>query len=274
MGADMSEHDSHVAHHFDTEKQQFESGKLGMWVFLVTEILLFGGLFCWYAVARANHPVLFAYGHHFLDKNMGAVNTLVLIFSSLTMALAVRNAQIGNRKGTVLMLAITLLCACGFLGIKAVEYNAKWKHGLLWGTKFAPHEEAPPAEAPPAEAPPAEAAEEAAGGAKKVGEEASVIAPAAIGPEGLAPAGGEGEVVAPDEMPKNLHQFFGIYFVMTGLHGLHVLAGMAVIIWLLLRARRGDFSPRYFTPVDLGGLYWHVVDVVWIFLFPLLYLIA
>ena len=255
------DHPAHLAHHFDTPEQQLESGKLGMWIFLMTEILLFGGLFCWYAVYRANHPEIFIYAHRFLDKTLGGINTIVLIFSSLTMAWAVRAAQMGNRKLTVAMLGITFLCACGFLGIKYVEYRHKWHEGLLWGKHYRPQEkvvtgeQAPP---PPAALPPVE------------GEEKSNLAPAATPPEGLSTAAAGAHE---DREPKNVFLFFGIYFVMTGLHGVHVIAGMAVIVWLILKARKGIFTGGYYTPVDLGGLYWHLVDLVWIFLFPLLYLI-
>jgi cytochrome c oxidase subunit 3 len=255
------DHPKHLAHHFDTPEQQYESGKLGMWIFLVTEILLFGGLFCWYAVYRANHPEIFIYAHRFLDKTLGGINTLVLICSSLTMAWAVRSAQLGNRKLTVLMLVITLLCACGFLGIKYVEYEHKWHEGLLWGKNYKPQAEVVGSDetVPP---PTTEPAEE--------GVERSNLEPAGEPPTGLAASSGKKEE---EKEPNNVFLFFGIYFVMTGLHGVHVIAGMAVIVWLLVKAAKGTFVNGYYTPVDLGGLYWHLVDLVWIFLFPLLYLI-
>ena len=129
----MAEHSGHLAHHFETKEQQFDSSKLGMWLFLATEILLFGGLFCAYAVYRANHPEIFVYAHHFLSKTLGGVNTLVLICSSLTMALGVRAAQLGKQKQLITMLFLTLIFAFSFMVIKAVEYEHKWKHGLLWG---------------------------------------------------------------------------------------------------------------------------------------------
>lgn len=265
-----------VAHHYDTAEQQYEAGKLGMWLFLVTEILLFGGLFCWYAIYRAHHPEIFMYAHQYLDKTLGGINTLVLILSSLTMAWAVRNAQIGNQKGLVGMLVITLLCGFGFLGIKYVEYEAKWKHGLLPGRYYAPHEGDEHGDAPAAgtsaETPAPAAAPKADDAKPKAGKDETVIAPSAEGPAGLAPPPAEGTGHG-EEKPKNVHLFFGIYFVLTGLHGVHVIAGMSVIFWLILRARKGHFGPRNFAAVDNGGLYWHLVDLVWIFLFPLLYLI-
>lgn len=266
--ADAQAHNPALAHHFATPEQQRESGKLGMWVFLVTEILLFGGLFVAYAVYRANHPEIFMYAHQFLDRTLGGINTVVLICSSLTMAWAVRAAQLGQRKQLVGLLVATLVFACGFLGIKAVEYEHKWKDGLLWGKNYRPS---------------AEALAHVGGGGAAKAPDVKLLAPAPPdrssipvppdGPAGLAKdTRGKirHEVVA---KPENVHIFFGIYFVMTGLHGLHVLGGMAAIGWILARSLRGDFGPGYFTPVDLVGLYWHLVDLIWIFLFPLLYLI-
>jgi cytochrome c oxidase subunit 3 len=223
----------HLQHHFDTPEQQFDAGKLGIWLFLATEILLFGGLFCAYAIYRGNHPEIFVYAHQFLDKVLGGTNTVILLASSLTMAWAVRAAQLGQRRLLIALLSLTLLGGFGFMGIKYVEYKAKWEHGLLPGTHYAPHDEG--AGSPAAEsAPPAEHG----------------------------------------RRPSNVQIFFGIYFLMTGLHGLHVLAGMGVITWILVRSIQGHFGPAYFTPVDFVGLYWHLVDLIWIFLFPLLYLIS
>jgi cytochrome c oxidase subunit 3 len=227
------EHPPHLQHHFDTSEQQFDAGKLGIWLFLATEILLFGGLFCAYAIYRANHPEIFLYAHQFLDKVLGGTNTVILLCSSLTMAWAVRASQLGQRKLLITLLSLTLLGGFGFMGIKYVEYKAKWEHGLLPGTHFAPHEEA--------------AGSQAEENAK----------PAEHG-----------------KRPSNVQIFFGIYFLMTGLHGLHVLAGMGAITWILVRSIKGHFGPEYFTPVDFVGLYWHLVDLIWIFLFPLLYLIS
>ena len=131
-------HDPHLAHHFDTPQQQFDAGKLGMWLFLVTEILFFSGLFTAYAVYRSNHPEVFLEAHKYLDKVLGAVNTIVLLLSSLTMAWGVRCAQLGRNRGLVWCLTATLMCASLFLGIKAVEYTHKWDLGLYWGKSFAP----------------------------------------------------------------------------------------------------------------------------------------
>ncbi|MDD5562400.1 MAG: cytochrome c oxidase subunit 3 family protein [Thermoanaerobaculaceae bacterium] len=252
-----------VAHHFDNAEQQFESGKLGMWIFLATEILLFGGLFCAYAVYRSNHPEVFIYAHRFLDKTLGAINTAVLICSSFTMALAVRAAQLGRRRQLVGLLGATVALAACFLGIKGLEYEKKWKEGLLWGAHFhAKLAPAPPAL--PQTLPPVPAA---------AGEERSLIPPAAIGPAGLARPGQPAVAEGPEGPPHDVQVFFAVYFLMTGLHGVHVIIGMALLSWMMVRAGRGEFSPGYFTPVDLTGLYWHLVDLIWIFLFPLLYLI-
>ena len=255
-----AERDPHLAHHFESAVQQREAVKLGMWLFLATEILLFGGLFCAYAVYRANHPEIFLYAHRFLDKTLGAVNTAVLICSSFTMALAVRAAQLGRRRSLAGLLAATILLAFVFLGIKGVEYEHKWKEGLLWGRRYHAGEAAAPAVPAPA-VPPAAAGT----------EDRSAIPPAAEGPEGLAKPGPARGI--PEAAPRNVQIFFGVYFLMTGLHGLHVLAGIALLSWMLRRAWRGDFGPSYYAPVDLSGLYWHLVDLIWIYLFPLLYLI-
>jgi len=239
-GAAEHEHPAHVAHHFESAQHEFDAGKLGIWLFLAQEILFFSGVFCAYAVYRSNHPEIFTYAHRFLDVRLGALNTAVLILSSLTAAWAVRAAQLGQKRVLIFNLAATVVLAFVFLGVKSVEYEHKWKEGLLWGKHYRPHLEG---EAHPGATAPS------AGTAT---------------PEAEVPAGVE---------PKNVHIFFGIYFVMTGLHGIHVIAGIIVFLWLLRRAIRGDFGPGRFGAVDYGALYWHLVDLVWIYLFPLLYLI-
>jgi len=284
-------HDPDLAHHFESPAQQYQSARLGMWLFLVTEILLFGGLFCAYAVYRVNHPEIFIFGHHFLDKSLGALNTVILIFSSFTVAWAVRAAQLKQIKILKLMLVVTLICAFGFLGVKFVEYSHKWHAGLLWARSFNPQahhgEEGHGEEA----APEAEAVEMDAGaeGAEVIEETAepeaaaapvpaadpnrSKIAPAAEGPAGLAPPPSEAHEEEIVVAPANAQTFFSIYFLMTGLHGIHVLGGIGAMTWLLICARRGDFDTGHFTKVDMVALYWHVVDLIWIYLFLLLYLI-
>jgi cytochrome c oxidase subunit III len=252
------EHSPHLQHHFDTPEQQFDAGKLGIWLFLATEILLFGGLFCAYAIYRANHPEIFIYAHQYLDKVMGGTNTVILLCSSLTMAWAVRASQLGQRKLLIALLSLTLLGGFGFMSIKYLEYKAKWEHGLLPGTHFAPHEH-----------------EEVAAAAAPAAAPSATIKPSAVGPTGtVRPEASGGHESLHGKRPSNTQIFFGIYFLMTGLHGLHVLAGMGAIAWILVRSIKGHFGPEYYTPVDFVGLYWHLVDLIWIFLFPLLYLIS
>jgi len=290
-------HPPHLQHHFDTPVQQYDSSKLGMWLFLATEILLFGGLFCAYAVYRGIHPEIFIYAHQYLDTNLGAINTVILLCSSLTMAWAVRASQLGQQRLLPLLLCLTLLGGFGFLGIKYVEYKAKWEHGLLWASQFNPETHsaehgADSTDASHAAAVEGQGAEDAGvaaapveshgetevpeGSAEETGDaeiERSLIGSAATGPQGLAVDEPPTDHAVPHDAPKNVQLFFSVYFLMTGLHGLHVLAGMAAITWILVRSVRGAFSPAYYTPVDLVGLYWHLVDLIWIFLFPLLYLV-
>jgi cytochrome c oxidase subunit 3 len=273
-----------VAHHFENADQQYQSAKLGMWIFLSTEILFFGGLFVAYTVYRANHPEVFVFGHHFLDKNLGALNTVILICSSLTAAWAVRAAQLKQIGVLKLMITLTMLFAFAFLGVKGIEYNSKWKHGLLWAGQYDPHIEdhggasrdaeteaaAEMSEAKPDSTKPAEEDSEA----QSTDAERSTIEPAAEGPAGLAaPDSGKAEEKAIVAEPANAQIYFSIYFLMTGLHGIHVIGGIGAFAWLLMCARRGDFESGHFTRVDMVALYWHLVDLIWIYLFLLLYLI-
>lgn len=212
-------------HHFNTSGQQAGAAKLGMWIFLATEILMFSGLFLAYFLIRGFYPEMVLSAHELLDKFWGGVNTVILLSSSFTMALAVRSAQVGDQKWLRLNLVLTLLFAGGFMVVKAIEYTSKFTHGIFPG-KYFDYEAA----------------------AHYAAEHGHHI-------EGLP------------------HIFFGLYFVMTGLHGVHVLVGMGVILWILLRAGKGHFGPHFYSPVENVGLYWHLVDLVWIFLFPLLYLV-
>lgn len=253
-------HHPFQAHHFDTMEQQFDAGKLGMWLFLITEVLFFSGLFCAYAVFRANHPEVFRYAHQFLDVNMGALNTVVLLFSSLTMALAVRCAQLGQQKGLVINLILTLLCAFGFLVVKYFEYSHKAHEGLLWAGKFS---------FDPSRAHGEHGSASGHDGAAGHHAEATSAGSA----EHHETADGHGHGGSHGPMPKNIGIFFSIYFCLTGLHGIHILGGMAAISWILYRSIKGHFGPQYYGPVDYVGLYWHLVDLIWIYLFPLLYLI-
>jgi cytochrome c oxidase subunit 3 len=291
--ADDHAHPDFLRHHFDTPKQQFEAGKLGMWLFLATEVLLFGGLFCGYAIWRGNHPELFKYGSQFLQVKWGAINTAVLILSSLTMAAGVTAAQRNQQRLLKIFLTLTLAGAVGFLGIKYVEYKHKFDEGWFPGMRF--YEKPGPQSHTWASGHGVETAEAGAGALSAnppspgpLGVEPSNIAPAAVGPLGLDESAletdephepeheDEAHTIHPlqdPDRPANAHMFFNIYFMMTGLHGIHVLVGGIMLVWLLIGAMKGRFSSAYFTPVDLGGLYWHVVDLIWIFLFPLFYLI-
>ena len=213
----MTEHQAtYLQHHFEDAEQQFEASTLGMWAFLITEIMFFGGLFLGYAIYRSKFPEAFAEASLSLDLWLGAFNTAILICSSLTMVLAVRAAQMGNRRALIIFLLLTILLGSTFLGIKAVEYSHKFHEHLVPGPSF--HFEG--------------------------------------------------------NDPQHAQLFFGFYFAMTGMHAFHMIIGIAILGVLVFKSWQGRFSSEYFTPVDITGLYWHFVDVVWIFLFPLLYLIS
>ncbi|MDE2957069.1 MAG: cytochrome c oxidase subunit 3 family protein [Bacteroidota bacterium] len=216
----MSQAAGTLKHYFVTSEQQFDAAKMGMWLFLVTEILLFSGMFVAYAVYRAWHPEVFAHASELLDWRLGGLNTLVLLASSFTVALSIHFVQKGQNRKVVVLLLITLLCVAIFMVIKYFEYTGKFAHGIFPGAGYAPH----------------------------------------------------GEAYAEYDIPF-APQFFSIYFIMTGIHGVHVLVGMGLFVWLVTRVVRGHFSSAWYTPVELTGLYWHLVDIIWIFLFPLLYLI-
>lgn len=215
MSHNTAEH-TYLQHHFSDSDQQAGAAKLGVWLFLLTEILLFGGLFVAYAIFRAWNEDMFYEAHKQLDVTLGGINTIVLITSSVTMALAIRATQLKKKSQTIWYLVTTLICAGIFLVIKYFEYRHKFHLGQLPG-KFYHFD----------------------------------------GLKGTNP-----------------HIFFSIYFAMTGLHGFHVIGGMGLISWMIYRTRRNEFSPEYYTPLEMTGLYWHLVDMIWIFLFPLLYLIG
>ncbi|MEO8603056.1 MAG: cytochrome c oxidase subunit 3 family protein [bacterium] len=206
----------YVAHHFDDAEQQHDASSLGMWVFLVTEVMFFGGLFTTYVVYRTAYPEAFHGASHELNVTIGFFNTLVLLTSSLTMALSVHAAQVSKRGMLVVNLFLTMVLGNVFLGVKAYEYWHKWHEHLIPGPHFVYH------------------------GAD----------------------------------PVHAQLFFSLYFAMTGLHALHMIVGEVLLGILLLRAAQGMFNKYYYTPVEMSGLYWHFVDLVWIFLFPLLYLIG
>jgi cytochrome c oxidase subunit 3 len=214
--SEHAEHQPFLQHHFREMSQQFEASKIGMWLFLVTELLMFGGLFVGYGIMHSRHPEAFMAAHHHLDRTMGAVNTVVLLISSFTMVMGVWAAQKGDRKKLILFLTLTLLLAGCFLVVKYFEYSHKFHDGLLPG-RFYTH---------------------------------------------------QGDTVPGQFL------FFSFYFMMTGLHGLHVVLGMGAMTWLLVRAVKGHFTSDYYGPVDMVGLYWHLVDLIWIYLFPLMYLLS
>ena len=282
-----------LAHHFDSPRHQFESGKLGIWLFLVTEVLFFGGLFCAYAIYRSLHPEIFVWAHYYLDTFWGALNTGVLIVSSLTAAWAVRNAQLGEQKKLIINIIATIALAFCFLCVKYVEYSHKFHDNVLPGRHFNPTYEAwelesykkahgehaapeaghgtgsPVAGSPVAGSP--VAGSPVATGAVPGGAAAATVT-AQPPPAQPAPTGKQPPPGAP-ERPHHVSVFFSIYFFMTGLHGVHVVAGIITWLWILRRAVRGEFGPKHFGAVYYAALYWHLVDLIWIYLFPLLYLI-
>ena len=210
------EHPPALAHHFDSLAQQAEASTLGMWVFLVTEVLFFGGLFLVYLVYRSTYPEAFIAGSHELDVLLGGINTAVLITSSLTMALAVHAAQTGHRRTLMWLLVATMVLGAAFLGIKSVEYYHKFEEHHIPGPGF----------------------------------------------------------VFEKEHFANVQLFFSLYFLMTGLHALHMIIGLGIMTWMLVWSWRGIVTAEYYSPIEISGLYWHFVDIVWIFLFPLLYLLG
>ncbi|TWT80976.1 Cytochrome c oxidase subunit 3 [Planctomycetes bacterium CA13] len=371
------EHPAFLAHHFDTPEQQYDSGKLGMWVFLVTEVLFFSGMFCAYAIFRMLRPEVFEGCSQFLNTTLGAINTGVLLFSSLTMAWAVRCAQTEEYKKLTTLIATTLSCAMIFLGVKAIEYSHKWEMGLLPAGMFSYD----PAHPHHADAPnyllwiclpfaliflgtliwlissivkgnkfqtaclkpltivafsffigiglgtilesgnKGESHSTASDSTEHIesADHSSEIASVGHSPESsqgghteygvmerlavdATNSGLKNELKALDAQselatgtvvldhstdvdatikraprdfltPSRAGVFFSIYYCMTGIHAIHILAGIGVLVWLLVRSVRQDFNRQYFGPVDYVGLYWHLVDLIWIYLFPLLYLI-
>ncbi len=201
---------------FDTAAQQKDASSLGMWIFLVTEIMFFGGMFLAYTAYRSWYPDVFGAASRTLNATIGALNTAVLLCSSFTMVLAVRAGQLGRRKAVIVFLALTLILGLVFLGVKAFEWNEKFQEHHIPGPAF--HLEGTP-------------------------------------------------------FQGHAQLFFSLYFAMTGLHALHMIIGAGLLIYLIVQTKRGIFSAEYYTPIDMVGLYWHFVDVIWIYLFPLLYLI-
>jgi cytochrome c oxidase subunit III len=233
----MSNAHTHLAHQFDDAEQQYTAAELGMWLFLATEVLFFGGLFCLYTVYRIWYHAAFLAGSHHLDVLLGAINTAVLLTSSLCMALGVHSAQSNDRHGTVRYLVLAMLLGVAFLGVKGYEYHEKFVEHLVPGRSFmlAAGEQTPTDRLPP-----------------------------------LVPSRA---TQTTDPEAGQMELFFSFYFAMTGLHALHMIIGVAILGVLAVAAWHGCYSKEYFTPVEMTGLYWHFVDIVWVFLFPLLYLI-
>ncbi len=376
-------HGEFIAHHFESAEQQYDSGKLGIWVFLVTEVLFFSGLFVAYTLWRSHHPEVFQQAHVFLDKVLGGINTVVLLFSSLTMAWGVRAAQLGQNKTVANMTLITMVCAAMFLGIKAVEYSHKWDIGLKPARDYTYsglHAEAtyPLAVAMgisdwlvilsiipalllavfvgmavflrltskpvlsqlfvglaitvggyflgavggqvymkamdgggehAAQAPvvlhasslerqdgpavePESGQDPAAGGHENADSQTTAQQAADHGPghddaahddhahaadahagDSHAAHSNDPHMPDPDKLSRDVRIFFSIYYCMTGLHAFHILGGIAFLSWIYYRSLENHWRPDYFGPVDYVGLYWHLVDLIWIYLFPMLYLI-
>jgi cytochrome c oxidase subunit 3 len=201
---------------FNTAEQQKDASSLGMWVFLITEVMFFGGAFAAYTVYRSIYPGVFGAASRTLNTTIGALNTAVLLCSSFTMVLAVRAGQLGRRKQIMVFLVLTLILGMVFLGVKGYEWNEKYVEHHIPGPSF--------------------------------------------------------QMEGPG-LQDHAQLFFSVYFAMTGLHAMHMVVGAGLLSWLLYQTWRGKFSAAYYTPIDMVGLYWHFVDIIWIFLFPLLYLI-
>ncbi|MFN2392377.1 MAG: cytochrome c oxidase subunit 3 family protein [Pyrinomonadaceae bacterium] len=294
-------HPPGLQHQFEDMGQQQESASIGMWVFLAQEIMFFGGLFTAYLVFRSKYPMAFAAGSNHLDVYWGAGNTVVLIVSSLTMALAVHYAQLGKRNLQVIMLILTMIFGATFLGVKAVEYTDKYYEGIVPvsglnlqagkktdGSKHISGD-SEQQEKNSLDFPNDTKTKES--GYRGTGEhheynnprgefqwaDTSLVVKAQEGnyltEEEKIGYFSNGEINA-ERFRDRVRIFFWIYFAMTGLHALHMIIGLGIMAWILWRAWRGEFSGDYYSPVEISGLYWHFVDIVWIFLFPLLYLLG
>jgi cytochrome c oxidase subunit 3 len=279
-------HPPGLQHQFEDMKQQEESVSIGMWLFLAQEIMFFGGLFTAYLVFRWRFPMAFAAGSNHLNAFWGGLNTLVLIVSSLTMALTVYYARLGNRNLQVILIVLTMFFGTVFLGIKGIEYSDKFHDGVVPVTGLNRVVKAPADEgltAPAPEKPCWEVGhEEEANYVNPRGEfqwADCSLAKMAQDKGFLTESERNGYLNSAGQIDGNRFRdkvriFFWLYFAMTGLHALHMVIGLGLMLWLLYKAFRGTFSPDYYMPVEISGLYWHFVDIVWIFLFPLLYLLG
>jgi|SRR5579859_72556 len=233
-GVTHHEHPPYQRHHFVSMEQQTETTSFGMWLFLLTEIMFFGGLFTAYLIYRNWYFPAFVAGSHQLDILLGSFNTLLLITSSFTMAMGVWCAETKRSKGLVWSLIATLILGLGFLGIKTIEYKEKWEKHHIPGTSFSWQ---------------------------------GFVHPT---PEELK----NGDKPLPEDMARKTEVYFSLYFAMTGMHALHMIIGIALLSGMLFKAMRGGYMDGHIAFVENFGLYWHFVDIVWIFLFPLLYLIS
>lgn len=281
MATNVSAHEHHyhppgLQHQFEDMGQQQESASIGMWMFLAQEIMFFGGLFTAYLVFRAKFPMAFAAGSNHLDIYWGAGNTVVLIVSSLTMALAVHYAQLGKRMAQVVCIILTMILGSAFLGVKAVEYYAKWNEGIVPVTGL--NRKTPIGEKTLAEQKATDGKHEYV---NPTGDfqwhDVSLAQKAADG--GFLTTAEKSGYYANGKLDANKFRdkvriFYWIYFAMTGLHALHMIIGLGLMAWLGWMAWRGTYTGEYYSPVEMSGLYWHFVDIVWIFLFPLLYLLG
>ena len=240
-----------VAHQFDDYEQQQEAATLGMWLFLATEVLFFGGLFLGYTVYRSIYPAVYGEASRHLDVVLGTINTGVLLCSSLTMAMAVHSAQLGKSRAIVGFLVATIVLGSVFLGIKATEYHHKWVENLIPGPSFHLEESHLPT---------------------SHGKPVTSNLPTGIVGESRADV--PLSMAGPADIQAHTQLFFFLYFGMTGLHAFHMIIGVGLLLWLIRPSWRGKFDANNHNYVEGIGLYWHFVDIVWIFLFPLLYLVG
>jgi cytochrome c oxidase subunit III len=289
---DHSGHGHHPMqqHHFTGMEEQYTASSFGMWVFLVQEIMFFGGLFCAYLVYRNNYPNAFGLASNALRVDLGLFNTIVLIGSSLTMALAVNAAQRSLRGRLIVMLFATMGLGSIFLGVKVIEYSEKFEKREVPGANFCYNPIGTPCRGV-SHAPESTLhiiKRYASGGfGQQPAEHGAATEPVAR-PEHAAPASGPerredlgqtNRLPVANEASERARSmpgseiYYSLYFAMTGMHALHMIVGIGLMVWLLYWALKGLYSAEYFTPIENFGLYWHFVDIVWIFLFPLLYLI-
>ncbi len=231
-------HPSYLAHQFDDVEQQKQASTLGIWIFLVTEVMFFGGLFCGYTIYRWQHPEAWIVGSHLLSIGWGGFNTAILLLSSLTMVLAIWAAQAGKSKQLqAFWIIATMVLGAIFLGVKVVEYRAKIEHHLVPNANF--H-----------------------------------FDPGHVDGHGSNGSAHQFQAALERVKPEHVRLFYSFYFTMTGMHAVHMIVGEGLLLWMLILALKGRFHKDYQNPLEVTGLYWHFVDIVWIFLFPLLYLIG